>query len=213
MWTIVLHLLANYRKDLFYCTLLLIAVFGTCYVKDRYHTNSIAKQEQVISDLQKKFADLQQQKVKSDQAVQEALFSYDNEKRLTDTLRKRLDVQIAKNQRAETAEESNAIQQQLLTNNDVKLDDLTPLDACRFENTQLVRTVEVANISINALKVDKDLTEKLLDNSQTQNKALTGLTTELKTDLETQSKRKKAWRTTALGEAAVIITAILVHLL
>ena len=163
--------------------------------------------------MQQQYAKLKAEKEVADKKVAEAEFSYNNEKMLTDTLRKKLDAKIHKDQPAETAEQADQVQQKIETHTNFNMDELTPLDACRAENTQIVRTLTEADITIEALKVDKTATEALLNNANTQVIDLDKLNEDLKKDLGTETHRKKLWRETAAGEALVIVTIVLIHLL
>jgi hypothetical protein len=186
-----LTFLQKYHRDIIYVLLAILAIFGAVYVKDRLHAEKLAQEQQVINSLSINAAKLEAVKQVADNNAQNTLNIYKQE-------HQELLKALSSSYKAPTTPQTHI---QPLP--DAPLPTTLPeanteLEQVKKDDNDCVKTV---NSLQDDIKADNDVianNKEVIYNVDIEN-------SQLKKDIKTQTSRKKAWRDTALAEAAILI--------
>ena len=217
MWLTILGTLKKFvlahKKDVAYITTMLIVFISGWHLHTKLLDKAITQQSAAILQLQSQYTTLLTAKTTLDAEVKTLTDAYTKQTTQLQAVLKKDNPILHRDQPAETAAQADEVQHQIQSHVNIDVGTLTPLDACREENTTLTTTLNSANLEIVALQKDKTATEALLANSNSQVIDLTKLDADVKKTLADEQAAKRFWRKGALGEAGVLGIIILIHLL
>jgi hypothetical protein len=186
-----LTFIEKWHRDIIWILLAGLAIFGTIYIKDKTHAEKIAKQEQKIASLNTSYAKLEGIKDEKDKVATSSLSLYQKEhEQLLKALSLRSKAPISP---------STTI---------IPLPDIQPsttLPNAISELSQVTTDDNEAGQVINKQGEDIKADQDVIDN---QKEIILGVdveNTQLKKDVDVQTKRKKIWRDSALGELGLIL--------
>jgi hypothetical protein len=193
-----LTFIEKYHRDIIWILLAGLAVFGTIYIKDRLHNETITKENAQIASLNIEAVKLTAAKDTADAAATSVYNLYQLEHSKVVALLSKKPV-ITPTPTVSNAVVAPAPLVQLPnTPTPTTLPDCQQeLAAVKADDAQCVDTV-------NDLQTDKAADQALINNQSQTIFNVDVENTQLKKDVNVQTKRKKLWRDSALAEAALI---------
>ena len=186
----------KWHRDIIWLLLVILATFSAIYIKDKWHSEVLAKQEQKIASLNTDYVKLQAAKNTADNVASNTYNLYQQEhNQLINLLNKKASKPTGNN-----------------SNNIIPLPTIPPptdLKDCQEEVANLQKDDGDCIDTVNNLQTEQVAANKLIDNQAQTIINVDTENTQLAKDVQTQTKRKKLWRDSALLEAG----AILLHFL
>jgi hypothetical protein len=179
----------KWHRDIIWLLLVILATFSAIYIKDKWHSEVLAKQEQEIASLNTDYVKLQAAKNTADNVSQSALAAFNKEH---DQIIKLLNKKAGNN--------NNNIIAPLPT-----IPTPTDLKDCQEEVLNLQKDDGDCITTVNTLQGDMEISDKLISTQKEIILSVDVENTQLAKDVETQTTRKKLWRDSALGELGLIL--------
>ena len=193
----------KWHRDIIWLLLVILATFSAIYIKDKWHSEVLAKQEQKIASLNTDYVKLQAAKNTADNVASNTYNLYQQEHaKLISALSKKPVVVSAPVTPNSTASVAPLPQ---LPDSPAP----TTLTDCQQELANLQKDDSQCIDTVNNLQTEQVAANKLIDNQAQTIINVDTENTQLAKDVQTQTKRKKLWRDSALLEAG----AILLHFL
>jgi hypothetical protein len=190
-----LTFLQKYHKDVIYVLIFVIGVFGTFFIKDKFHAAELKKQNEVIASLNTQNGILSSKYDEKSKAADTAIASLaDEHSKLIAALSKKPIVITV----------PGAPLPQLPT-----IPTLTNLDDCNKTVQQLQVDNNDCITTVNALQEGKVASDALVANQKTIIVDVQKENVEVKKDVVTQTERKKLWRDSAILSTAILILKFL----
>jgi hypothetical protein len=184
-----LTFIEKWHRDIIWLLLVILATFSAIYIKDKWHSEVLAKQEQEIASLNTDYVKLQAAKNTADNVSQSALAAFNKEH---DQIIKLLNKKAGNN--------NNNIIAPLPT-----IPTPTDLKDCQEEVLNLQKDDGDCITTVNTLQGDMEISDKLISTQKEIILSVDVENTQLAKDVETQTTRKKLWRDSALGELGLIL--------
>ena len=198
-----LTFIEKWHKDIIWLLVVGLVVFGVVYIKDRLHNEVLVKENAQIAALNTEAVKLSATKDAADIAATNAynLYQQEHSKLIAALSKKSINTPTPATTNSTVA--PTPVPHLPDTPAPTTLPDCQQeLEAVKADDAQCIDTV-------NNLQEDKAADQAVINNQAQTISEVDIENTQLAKDVDTQTKRKKLWRETALGEAA----AILLHFL